>query len=473
MLFNSFAFFLFFAGVVAALAALRRFPRAQRLALLAASNFFYGYWDYRFLALLWVSILVDFCAGIAISRSESGGRKRALVAASVVVNLGILATFKYFDFFVAGLGSLLTSVGMPFSPILLEVALPVGISFYTFQSLAYSVDVYRSKVAPCRSLLTFATFVCYFPQLVAGPIERAAHLIPQLGKVLEIRFGRLVSGGLLMVWGLFKKVVAADIAGAYIVDHIFLSPAGGLHLWLASAAFGFQIYLDFSGYCDIARGASRCLGIELVENFRAPYFARNITEFWRRWHISLSSWFRDYLYIPLGGNRKGISRTYCNLLITMLLCGLWHGASAAFVIWGAYHGALLLGHRALGRRIPWLPGWAGATGSHLCCLVAVVFGWTLFRVDSAFLGETVTTMFRASGFFAGADGMGWLFLSLGLLAAIVAVAHFVQIKASNGMELENLFRSPVSLGVVAGALLCAVFLIGSLRENVPFIYFQF
>ena len=342
MLFCTYPYFLFLAAVLVVVRLTERAGSVQKLLLLAASNVFYGYWDWRFLGLLWLTTVMDFSIALLVDHQTNVRTKKLVLAVSVVVNLGLLAFFKYFDFFQDSAARVLTEFGVPYEPWLLHVTLPVGISFYVFQSMSYVIDVYRGDMKPTRSLVDFAQFVMYFPQLVAGPIERAPHLMPQLVGVRRVRLPGVLSGLLLILVGCVKKALVADALGAYVVDDVFASPQGALHLWLGTIAFGFQIYLDFSGYCDVARGSSRCLGVELVENFEAPYFAANITEFWRRWHISLSTWFRDYLYIPLGGSRRGASRTYLNLVVVFFLCGLWHGASFNFVAWGLYHGLFLV-----------------------------------------------------------------------------------------------------------------------------------
>lgn len=371
MLFNSPEFFLFLFIVLLLYYQLRY--NHQNWLLLFASYFFYGLWDYRFLSLILVSTAVDFWVGKAIyhcatnhwpgrsclGRSWLGSNqyyknqhleisRRLLLCLSLAVNLGILGFFKYFNFFVDSTARLLTQIGFePHLPVL-YVLLPVGISFYTFQTMGYTIDVYRGKIKPVDNLRDFALYVSYFPQLVAGPIERPNRLIPALQSPRTISTEALTSGGMLILIGLFRKVVIADAIGGQ-VDAVFAAPweysspelAKGIYL------FALQIYCDFAGYTDIARGVSRLLGIELMENFRQPYFSANISEFWRRWHISLSSWLRDYLYIPLGGNRGSTLMTYRNLMLTMLLGGLWHGAAWTFVIWGGLHGLYLAVHRLI------------------------------------------------------------------------------------------------------------------------------
>ncbi len=391
MLFNSLAFVVFLAIVLPLYYSLSH--RWQNRFLVVASYVFYGYWDWRFLALLALSTVTDFVIARRLESSHTERTRRALLLASLSVNLGILFFFKYYGFFVDSAIALLSRVGFEPNVPLLQVVLPVGISFYTFQTLAYTIDVYRKKQRATADFTAFALYVSYFPQLVAGPIERASRLLPQIQRPRRVSAEALQSGAQLILWGFVKKVVVADGLAPY-VERCFAHPgsfsAGALLLGVY--AFAFQIYGDFSGYTDIARGVSRLMGIELMANFRQPYWSRNITEFWRRWHISLSSWLRDYLYIPLGGNRKGPGRQYVNLLLTMLLGGLWHGAAWTFVIWGGLHGAFLALHKlwTRGKKIGTegspnsAGGWAvffvkAFVTFHLVCLT-----WIFFRAESAY-----------------------------------------------------------------------------------------
>ncbi len=449
---------------------LRRFRRAQVGLLLVSSYAFYGYWDYRFLLLLWISTLVDYLVGLGLARSNCEGRRRTLLTLSLVVNLGLLGVFKYFDFFQQSLTALLTQIGLSYHPLLLQVVLPVGISFYTFQTLGYTIDVYRREVEPEKDLPTFALFVAYFPQLVAGPIERARDLLPQLRRAAPLDLPRLTSGFILIVLGLFKKCVLGDLAGFYLVEPAFSAPQGGLHLWVGTLAFAVQIYGDFAGYSDLARGVSRCFGIELSRNFLAPYLALNITDFWRRWHVTLSHWFRDYLYIPLGGNRLGPRRTYFNLVVTMLLCGLWHGAAWNFILWGAYHGVLLLSHRTLRRPSTKSagPGWDLARG--LGCFILVCYGWMVFRIeDPSLIGDYTLLLMQPLDFTGEEYRVAMWLQSLGLLGALTLAVHLPEYHQK---DLEELL-SDTWLGVVVGLMGCSIALIGSLGRSLPFIYFQF
>ncbi len=324
--------------------------------LIIGSYIFYGWWDWRFLSLIIISSLADFGLGISIFNSRSArGRKIALVA-SLLINLGLLGFFKYFNFFIESFARFLELFGLQPSISTLAIILPVGISFYTFQTMSYTIDIYRKKLEPTRSILQFMAFVSFFPQLVAGPIERATRFLPQFSNLKTFDYQRTVGGLRLVLWGFFKKVVIADNMGV-VVNALYAQPENypGWPMLLGAVLFAFQIYADFSGYSDIAIGLGRMLGFDLMTNFRKPYFSKSLTEFWHRWHISLSTWFRDYVYIPLGGNRKGRFRTDLNLLVTFVLSGLWHGASFTFVIWGFVHGLSLIAEKHLS--IKKMPVW--------------------------------------------------------------------------------------------------------------------
>lgn len=321
---------------------LRNSVKGRNIMILAASYIFYGWWDWRFLTLIIATTLTTFLSAALSRRSHP----KLWTTANIVLNLGILATFKYLGFFSENLRRLLSVFGWQLDWFTIDVLLPIGISFYTFQAIAYSVDVYKHRIPPCRDLLSFATFIAYFPQLVAGPIERAADLLPQLRRPNRWDASFAASGLRMILYGVFKKLCIVDMI-ALIVDRLYLSDLSHpLTTLIAGILFTLEIYCDFSAYSEIARGTSRLLGIELMANFRFPYFSRNIVEFWRRWHISLMMWFRDYLYIPLGGNRKGPRRTYINIAIVFLLSGLWHGAAWNFIMWGAYWAIVNIAGRA-------------------------------------------------------------------------------------------------------------------------------
>ena len=310
--------------------------RSQNILLLISSYVFYGWWDYRFLSLIAFSTLVDYSIGRAMVKSDRPNVKTALLTTSLVVNLGLLFFFKYYNFFLDNFVGAFRFFGTEFQVERLNIILPVGISFYTFQTLSYTIDVYRGNLKPTRNFIDFAAFVSFFPQLVAGPIERATNLLPQFARIRAFDYGLAVMGLRQILWGLVKKVVIADNC-ASIVNEIFANSANesGSTLVLGALLFAFQIYGDFSGYSDIAIGTARLFGFDLMQNFAFPYFSRDIAEFWRRWHISLSTWFRDYLYIPLGGSRGGMNMKIRNTFAIFLVSGFWHGANWTFIVWGA------------------------------------------------------------------------------------------------------------------------------------------
>ncbi|PPK95092.1 D-alanyl-lipoteichoic acid acyltransferase DltB (MBOAT superfamily) [Nonlabens xylanidelens] len=312
--------------------------KLQNAFILVASYFFYGWWDYRFLGLIAFSTVIDYSLGIAISKSQIKSRKKLFLFISLAINLGLLGFFKYFNFFVDSWIEAFNSLGYEMHASTLNIILPVGISFYTFQTLSYTIDVYREKLEPSKNLINFAAYVAFFPQLVAGPIERATNLLPQFSKKRVFNEEQAISGVNLILWGLFQKVVIADSCAPY-VNSIFnnYESMNSLSLILGAVYFAFQIYCDFAGYSNIAIGTARLLGFDLMRNFNYPYFSRDMAEFWRRWHISLSTWFRDYLYIPLGGSRGSKWMQLRNVFIIFMVSGLWHGANWTFVFWGFLH----------------------------------------------------------------------------------------------------------------------------------------
>ena len=381
MLFPTITFAVFLSLVLLAHTVLLQRPRAWKATMVAASAVFYGWWDWRFLSLIWISTIVDFMAGRVIHASDNRRVRCLGLAASLLTNLGMLAIFKYAGFFVDSFVDLLARLGFHVSAGPLRIILPVGISFYTFQTMSYSIDIYRRVLAPTNKLLDFALFVGFFPQLVAGPIVRARDFLTQLATEdrSPLETGR---AGRLIVGGLFKKVILADVLGAELVDSVFANPGGatGLETLLAVYGYALQIYGDFSGYSDIAIGIALLLGFRFPDNFNQPYRALSLQDFWRRWHISLSSWLRDYLYIGLGGNQGGRARTARNLLVTMLLGGLWHGAGWTFILWGAIHGVGLV----IERFVPLLAparhtGKLGQLIRRVAVFHVVCAGWIFFR----------------------------------------------------------------------------------------------
>jgi D-alanyl-lipoteichoic acid acyltransferase DltB (MBOAT superfamily) len=470
MLFNSFAFFVFLAVVWLVYRILPH--RAQNRWLLAASYFFYGAWDWRFLGLIAASTLVDYVVALALEASADPRRRKALVTTSLVANLGLLGAFKYAGFFADSLAALLGLFGIEPSPFTVRVLLPVGISFYTFQTLSYTIDVYRRRLRPTRDLLDFALYVAFFPQLVAGPIERAVNLLPQIQHPRTVSMEKLSRGSWLILWGLFKKVVIADNLWP-LVDAVYAPSASptGPEVLLASYAFGILAYCDFSGYSDIARGTARLLGFELMLNFRLPYLTGNLGEFWRRWHISLSSWLRDYVYIPLGGNRTHVNR---NLWLTMVLCGLWHGAGWNYVLFGVYHGTLMVAHRVAA---PWRERWLGFERSparqlwHVAAVVitfhVVTLGWPIFRAET--IGRSAELWWLLASDFDPGLAAAWLPRLL-FLCTPLFLMHAVQVATR---ELEPVHRFPLPVrALVYAALLAGIALLGE-DFGEEFIYFQF
>lgn len=345
MLFNTIEFFIFLPTVyVLYWFVVNKTLKLQNLLILLSSYVFYGWWDYRFLSLILLSTIVDYFIALRIQRSTFERNRKLLLWGSMLFNLGILAFFKYYNFFVDSWVNAFQTAGFTMEHTwTLHIVLPVGISFYTFQTMSYTIDVYRRQLQPTRDFISFASFVSFFPQLVAGPIERATNLLPQILKKRTFSYDRSVQGLRLILWGLFKKVVIADSLAPFVND-IFenYTEYGGGTLWLGAVYFAVQIYCDFSGYSDIAIGVSKLFGFELMSNFKFPYFSRNIGEFWRRWHISLSTWFRDYLYIPLGGSRNGKWASLKNIFIIFIVSGFWHGANWTFIIWGLIHALLYI-----------------------------------------------------------------------------------------------------------------------------------
>lgn len=324
----------------------------RNIFTIVASYVFYGWWDWRFLSLIVVSSAIDYTLGLKIYKTESIKRRKALVTLSLISNLGILGFFKYFNFFIDSFNGVLSLFSLSVNVSTLSIILPVGISFYTFQTLSYTIDISRGKLKPTNDIISFFAFVSFFPQLVAGPIERASNLLKQFSEKKTFSYANNVEGLRLILWGLFKKVVIADNFGV-MVEPIFNTETGinGLTTLLGGALFAFQVYADFSGYSDIAIGISRMLGFKLLKNFATPYFSKSFEEFWRRWHISLSTWFRDYVYIPLGGNKGSTFKVDFNLFLTFTLSGLWHGAGINFVLWGALHGLVIVIEKHLVKNI--------------------------------------------------------------------------------------------------------------------------
>ena len=471
MVFSSTTFWMFFALVLPLYAVLGH--RAQNRMLLLASYVFYGWWDWRFLSLLWLTTAVDYvCARRIEEAADPSGRRRWLQG-SIAFNLLLLGTFKYFDFFAGSLAALLGAAGMKADLPTLRLILPAGISFYTFQSMSYVIDVYRGQVPATRRLEDFALFVTYFPQLVAGPIERAANLLPRLLAPRRVTSGMLAAGALLIFVGMVKKVVLADRAAVY-VDEAFAAPGSqpAEILWRAALLFPLQVYGDFSGYSDIARGVSLILGIPLMRNFAQPYFATSIRDFWRRWHISLSTWLRDYLYIPLGGNRRGRRRACLNLVVTMTLAGLWHGANWTFVLWGLLHGIYLSVHRWWTEQVfplearPWRRSALGALAGGALTFACVTFALVLFRSPSV---EAAALYLTRMAEWPGLHALA----ALSPVAYYAALMLLTDLPPLAGGDDTALLTWPVLPRAAAYASMAVLLVLAGGTSNDPFIYFQF
>ncbi len=474
MLFTSLTFLIFISVV---LIIYPRLPlRKQNIFLLLAGYFFYGYWDWRFNFLLITSTLVDFYVGKKLETAMPQGKKKLLFL-SIAVNLTILGFFKYFNFFIDSTAALLGAMGMePHLPVL-RVILPVGISFYTFKTMGYTIDVYRGKIKATHDLVDYALFVSFFPQLVAGPIDRSTNLLPQIAQPRTLSYSRFNKGLCLILIGYFKKVAIADSL-APIAQKIYSnpSPLSSGELLTGVYAYTFQIYGDFSGYTDIARGVACMLGFQIMGNFNTPYFSRNITDFWRRWHISLSTWFRDYLYISMGGNRKGPGRTYLNLMVTMLLCGLWHGAAWTFVIWGGAHGFYLAVHRFLFGKVKKaasLPGniseWALYAAGVFCTFHLVAFTWIPFMAPDM---QTVVIFLKGIFSFQRIYNVDTavLFACLLMIMLDMMQAWFNSDLWLLDRRIARPLRYAIIQFIVVSTLAAAVAHVNTIT---PFIYFQF
>jgi alginate O-acetyltransferase complex protein AlgI len=446
--------------------------RAQNVFLLGASYFFYGWWDWRFLLLMGASTVVDFFVARGLEDSSSQSQRRLLLTLSLLLNFGCLGFFKYFNFFVDSFAHLATLVGLRAVPrSVWSIVLPPAISFYTFQEVAYIVDVYHGKLRAARSLVDYALFVSLFPHLIAGPIQRPSHLLPQVQRARHFDANKAFDGLLLILEGLFRKVVIADNC-ALIANAALGGNFGGPNLAtvaLGTYAFAWQIYGDFSGYSSIARGSAQLLGFHFMVNFRQPYFAQSLQDFWRRWHISLSSWLRDYLYIPLGGNRKGRLRTYANLMLTMLLGGLWHGANWTFVIWGGIHGGGLALERLLtgGGDVANARSFIGRWLRRLLIFNVVCLAWIFFREPS--LHQALGQLSALSQWhWQPVYGVALVFL------AVYAGMLFVLDLQLESAATEYLFANrSLNLRIAVGMLFCTLItLLGANQAN-AFIYFRF
>jgi alginate O-acetyltransferase complex protein AlgI len=469
MAFDSIEYVALFLGTLLLFCNLR--ARGRLVLLIAASIIFYAAWSVPLVSLIVISAVIDFTAGLMLERETRPHVRRVYLGLSLLTNLGLLGYFKYANFFADNLAAVM---GEEWAH-RVNVVLPPGISFYTFQTLSYTIDVYRGRLRPTRSFGRFFLYVCFFPQLIAGPIERAKDLLSQFGQALAQRFTweNFVSGARIIAWGMFKKVVIADSCGR-LADVVFADPEGydGWSALVGTLAFTLQIYCDFSAYSEIAKGSARIFGIELMRNFDQPYLTTNIRDFWRRWHISLSNWFRDYVYLALGGNRRGRTRTLANLTITMFLSGLWHGAAWNFVLWGLFHGALLLfttlalGSDTVRRSLDRLRA-LGTFAGWLLTFHLVVIGWILFRI------EAMADFPVVLGSIAGAlvSGTAPTAAQGGVLAGVygfVALSHI-----ERRLQLFERLHRDRAASVVFYTAVIAITVLLARGDGPQFIYFQF
>jgi len=469
MLFNSIEYLVFLPIVFILYWLLKSSYKNQNILLLISSYVFYGWWDYRFLSLIIFSSFLDYFVGQKIEEAQGEQNKKRWLLVSLCSNLGLLAVFKYYNFFADSFASSMSTLGWEVNDLTLNIILPVGISFYTFQTLSYSIDIYRGQIKASKDIVGFFTFVSLFPQLVAGPIERASNLIPQIVSKRSLNITLIKTGIFQIFIGLFRKVAIADNLGVY-VDSVYANQDihNGSTLLIATIFYAFQIYFDFSGYSDIAIGSAKLFGFNFNRNFNFPYFSRTLTEFWRRWHMSLSFWLRDYLYISLGGNRKGIVITYRNLMLTMLLGGLWHGSSWNFVIWGGIHGVFLSLEKYTFSALKIKT--FNAFG-YIYTFIVVLISWVFFRaVDFDTAWSIISKWFTLDfgSLFIGNLNTFVNALLLMLLGILVDLGIF---RSSTPLEDYGAKYNLVRLSIIVSVIIIILCLFYSTAEN--FIYFQF
>ncbi len=479
MLFNSLDFAIFLPTVfILYWFITNRNLKAQNLLIVLASYFFYGWWDWRFLTLIIFSTLVDYTVGIALSRQANNTKRSMLLWTSILVNLGFLGFFKYYNFFLDNFVTAFSFFGAEIQANSLSIILPVGISFYTFQTLSYTIDVYKRELEPTKDIIAFSAFVSFFPQLVAGPIERASNLLPQFYKKRKFDYSKASDGVRQILWGLFKKMVIADNCAEY-ANEIFNNSANfnGSTLFLGALFFTFQIYGDFSGYSDIAIGTSRLFGFNLKQNFAFPYFSRDIAEFWRRWHISLSTWFRDYLYIPLGGSRGGTWMKIRNTFIIFIVSGFWHGANWTFIVWGAlnaiYFLPLLLRNKNrvhLGAITTsyYFPSLNDGINMMITFLLTVL-AWVFFRAENIGHAVNYISEMFSSSLFAMPEMMP---LEIMLLIALSLIIEWFGKEGLYALDVLNKIKSPfIKLGISFLLIIFTILYMSNSEQE--FIYFQF
>lgn len=466
MLFNSIDFAIFLPIVfILYWSGTNKNLKLQNFLIVVASYIFYGWWDWRFLSLILFSTLVDYSIGLGLSKQENQTKRKLLLWTSILVNLGFLGFFKYYNFFLDNFITAFSFFGTEIKANSLNIILPVGISFYTFQTMSYSIDVYKRKLEPTKDFIAFSAFVSFFPQLVAGPIERATHLLPQFYTKRILKYEDVSSGLKMMLWGLFMKMVVADRLSLYVEDvYGNIDIHSGITLIIATMFFAIQIYCDFGGYSLIAIGTAKLFGFDLMLNFNRPYLSLSFKEFWSRWHISLSSWFRDYLYIPLGGNRHGQIKTNFNLLITFIVSGFWHGANWTFIIWGALHGLFLIIEKLFSSiKLPKLL-------SILFVFLLTNFAWVFFRASS--LGDSfkiIKTIFTYSekGFYIGDKGI-FTFSIFAIL--ILFINDFI---CEYYPKLKLLTNKRVVIRYASIVIIILYIIAFGVFDSSQFIYFQF
>ena len=478
MLFNSFDFAIFLPIVFISYWFLtNKKLKFQNILLLTASYIFYGWWDWRFLSLIFFSTCVDYLIGKAIALSQKKQRQKILLFTSLTINLGLLFVFKYYNFFISNFVGAFSFFGLSFTGTTLNIILPVGISFYTFQTLSYTIDIYRKKLAPAKNFIAFAAFVSFFPQLVAGPIERATNLLPQFYSKKKFNKNQAIDGLRQILWGLFKKVVIADQCAVY-VNLIFdnSDDYSGSTLVLGAFFFAFQIYGDFSGYSDIAIGVSRLFGFNLMQNFAFPYFSRDIAEFWRRWHISLSTWFRDYLYIPLGGSKGGTVMKVRNTFVIFLVSGFWHGANWTFIVWGALNALYFLPLLLLKknrRNIDIIAPNGGLPtlnefSSMIMTFTLTIFAWIFFRANNI---EHALSYLQ--GIFDKSLFTIPTIMPLGLFLFLLSFLAIEWTGKNNTFGIEKTLLTKKSWIRWSFYLILVLSVLGNIDNQQDFIYFQF
>lgn len=480
MLFNSFEFLIFLPLVFLGYWFVFKRLKVQNLFIVVVSYLFYGWWDWRFLFLIFITTVLCFLSGYCIDNLNSLKKRRIVCGLNIGINIAILCYYKYFNFFSENLRLLFEQFGYQLDWFTLDVLLPVGISFYTFQAISYPIDVYRQKPQATKDFVAFTAFISFFPQLVAGPIERSTQLLPQFLQIRQFDYDKAVDGMRYILWGFFKKIVIADNC-ALLANNVFANyhDCSTPSLWFGAIMFTFQIYGDFSGYSDIAIGVARLFGINLSRNFQYPYFSRDIAEFWRRWHISLNTWFRDYIYIPLGGSRCAKAKVIRNIMIIFLVSGLWHGANYTFIVWGAFHGLLFLPLILMGKNRSnldvvannhILPSIKEAL-QMLCTFFLVILGWIIFRSPNIYdAWQYISLLFSANDVATHVIGPSTTIVSTVVMIILMLLIDWSQRRKNFGLQIVEGKNRIIRWGVYSFILFSIIIFAGQQEQ---FIYFQF